>query len=67
MAEKEPEVPNELSESLNDLFISLSSMVKYELQGTNNILELLDKMNVRVGEEYKEFGDVAFGSTVESF
>ncbi|GMI63411.1 BLOC subunit 2 [Hibiscus trionum] len=61
MADKEPEVPDELAESLNDLFTSLSSMVKSELQGTINILE---KMNVRVAEEYKGFGDVASGLRV---
>ncbi|KAK8557653.1 hypothetical protein V6N13_008025 [Hibiscus sabdariffa] len=64
MADKKPEVADELAQSLNDLFISLSSMVKSELQGTNNMLELLDKMNVRVGEEYKGFGDVASGLRV---
>ncbi|KAK8977071.1 hypothetical protein V6N11_019738 [Hibiscus sabdariffa] len=64
MADKDPEVPDELAESLNDLFISLSSMVKSELQGTNNILELLEKMNVRVADEYKGFGDVASGLRV---
>ncbi|KAL4309343.1 hypothetical protein GQ457_01G036940 [Hibiscus cannabinus] len=64
MADKEPEVPDELAESLNDLFISLSSMVKSELQGTNNVLELLEKMNVRVADEYKGFGDVASGLRV---
>ncbi|XP_039049498.1 biogenesis of lysosome-related organelles complex 1 subunit 2-like isoform X2 [Hibiscus syriacus] len=58
MADKEPEVPDELAESLNDLFTSLSSM------GTNNVLELLEKMNVRVAEEYKGFGDVASGLRV---
>ncbi|KAK9016053.1 hypothetical protein V6N11_007138 [Hibiscus sabdariffa] len=64
MADKEPEVPDELAESLNDFFISLSSMVKSELQGTNNVLELLEKMNVRVADEYKGFGDVASGLRV---
>lgn len=33
-------------------------------QGTNNVLELLEKMNVRVGEEYKGFGDMASGLRV---
>ncbi|XP_056162788.1 biogenesis of lysosome-related organelles complex 1 subunit 2-like [Syzygium oleosum] len=53
-----------LAESLNDLFLNLSTMVKSELQGANNHLELLEKMNLRVGEEYKEFGDVASGLRV---
>ncbi|KAK8263756.1 hypothetical protein V6Z12_D12G062800 [Gossypium hirsutum] len=61
MADKEPEVQDDLAESLNDLFTSLSSMVKSELQGTNNVLELLEKMNLRVAQEYKGFGDVASG------
>lgn len=34
------------------------------LQGTNNLLELLEKMNLRVGEEYKGFGDMASGLRV---
>ncbi|KAE9590299.1 hypothetical protein Lal_00028057 [Lupinus albus] len=55
---------DELAESLNDLFSSISAMVKSELQGTNNHLELLEKMNVRVAEEYKGFGDLASGLTV---
>ncbi|KAL6994099.1 biogenesis of lysosome-related organelles complex 1 subunit 2, variant 2 [Sarracenia purpurea var. burkii] len=55
---------DELAESLNDLFTNLSTMVKGELQGTNNLLELLEKMNLRVAEEYKSFGDVASGLRV---
>ena len=34
------------------------------LQGTNALLELLEKMNVRVAEEYRGFGDVASGLRV---
>ncbi|CDP02359.1 unnamed protein product [Coffea canephora] len=55
---------DQLAESLNDLFINVSTMVKGELQGTNNLLELLEKMNLRVAEEYKGFGDVASGLRV---
>ncbi|KAK7316775.1 hypothetical protein RJT34_00487 [Clitoria ternatea] len=55
---------DELAESLNDLFSSVSTMIKSELQGTNNHLELLEKMNVRVAEEYKGFGDLASGLRV---
>ncbi|KAL6960750.1 hypothetical protein U1Q18_038513 [Sarracenia purpurea var. burkii] len=55
---------DELAESLNDLFTNLSAMVKGELQGTNNLRELLEKMNLRVAEEYKSFGDVASGQRV---
>ncbi|KAJ1413964.1 Biogenesis of lysosome-related organelles complex-1, subunit 2 [Sesbania bispinosa] len=55
---------DELAESLNDLFSSVSTMIKSELQGTNNHLELLEKMNVRVAEEYKGFGDLASGLKV---
>ncbi|KAK3405500.1 hypothetical protein EUGRSUZ_K01979 [Eucalyptus grandis] len=40
-----------LAESLNDLFLNLSTMVKSELQGVNNQLELVEKMNQRVAEE----------------
>jgi len=33
-------------------------------QGTNNLLELLEKMNLRVAEEYNNYGDVAAGLRV---
>ncbi|RZC45098.1 hypothetical protein C5167_038058 [Papaver somniferum] len=52
---------DKLSESLNGLFTNVSTMIKGELQGTNNLLELLEKMNTRVAEEYKGLGDVASG------
>ncbi|XP_042062706.1 biogenesis of lysosome-related organelles complex 1 subunit 2-like [Salvia splendens] len=55
---------DQIAASLNDLFTNVSDMIKGELQGTNNVLELLEKMNVRVGEEYKGFGDVASGLRV---
>ncbi|KAL6521672.1 hypothetical protein OROGR_018241 [Orobanche gracilis] len=71
---------DQLSESLNDLFTSVSAMIKGELQrvygcvimlnfsncpkGTNLVLELLEKMNIRVAEEYKGYGDVASGLRV---
>ncbi|KAI3922446.1 hypothetical protein MKX01_006135 [Papaver californicum] len=55
---------DKLSESLNGLFTSVSTMIKGELQGTNNLLELLEKMNTRVAEEYKGLGDVASGLRV---
>ncbi|KAG6385929.1 hypothetical protein SASPL_154812 [Salvia splendens] len=55
---------DQLAASLNGLFTNVSDMIKGELQGTNNVLELLEKMNVRVGEEYKGFGDVASGLRV---
>ncbi|KDP24336.1 hypothetical protein JCGZ_25632 [Jatropha curcas] len=58
---EEVEVQEELADSFNDFFTSISTMVKGELQGTNNLLELLDKMNGRVAEEYKGFVDVASG------
>ncbi|CAI0552651.1 unnamed protein product [Linum tenue] len=55
---------DELADSLNDLFISICSMVKGELQGTNNSLALLEKLNLRVAEEYESFGDLASGLKV---
>ncbi|KAK6934345.1 Biogenesis of lysosome-related organelles complex-1, subunit 2 [Dillenia turbinata] len=55
---------DELADALNDLFVNISSMVKSELQGSNNLLELLEKMNLRVAEEYTGFGDVASGLRV---
>ncbi|KAK3033607.1 hypothetical protein RJ639_032893 [Escallonia herrerae] len=36
---------------------------KYK-EATNNVLELLEKMNIKVAEEYKGFGDVASGLRV---
>ncbi|RDX65270.1 Biogenesis of lysosome-related organelles complex 1 subunit 2, partial [Mucuna pruriens] len=62
--EPQDQKPDELAESLDDLFSSISTMIKSELQGTNNHLELLEKMNVRVAEEYKGFGDLASGLRV---
>ncbi|XP_073156537.1 biogenesis of lysosome-related organelles complex 1 subunit 2-like [Henckelia pumila] len=53
-----------LAESLNDLFTSVSNMIKGDLQGTNDLLKLLEKMNIRVSEEYTGFGDVASGLRV---
>ncbi|KAI9153020.1 hypothetical protein LWI28_004558 [Acer negundo] len=55
---------DELAESVNDLLTSVSSMVKSELEGTNNTMELLEKMNLKVAEEYKGFGDLASGLRV---
>ncbi|KAK4744827.1 hypothetical protein SAY87_011139 [Trapa incisa] len=62
--DEKPVDQEKLAEALNDLFINVSAMVKAELQGTNNHLELLEKMNLKVAEEYKEFGDVASGLRV---
>ncbi|XP_059283465.1 biogenesis of lysosome-related organelles complex 1 subunit 2 [Lycium ferocissimum] len=50
-----------LAESLNDLFTNVSTMIRGELQETDNVLGLVEKMNTRVAEEYKGFGDVASG------
>ncbi|KAF9623583.1 hypothetical protein IFM89_003373 [Coptis chinensis] len=55
---------DELAESLNELFTNVSAMIKGELQGTGNLLELLEKMNIKVAEEYNGFGDVAAGLRV---
>ncbi|CAE6230864.1 unnamed protein product [Arabidopsis arenosa] len=55
---------DDLAESLQNLFTSVSSMVKSELQGTNNHLDLLEKMNQRVASEYDDMGDVAAGLRV---
>ncbi|XP_058112447.1 biogenesis of lysosome-related organelles complex 1 subunit 2 [Magnolia sinica] len=62
--EKESAERDELAESLNDLFTNVSAMVKGDLQGTNNLLQLLEKMNLRIAEEYNGFGDVASGLRV---
>ncbi|KAL5565825.1 hypothetical protein UlMin_028989 [Ulmus minor] len=53
-----------LSQSLNNLFSSVITMIKSPLQGTNNEPGLLEKVNLRVAEEYKGFRDVAFGLRV---
>ncbi|CAD5173518.1 unnamed protein product [Musa acuminata subsp. malaccensis] len=52
---------DELAQSLEDVFINVSTMIKGELQGTNNQLLLLETMNQRVAEEYDGYGDVASG------
>jgi biogenesis of lysosome-related organelles complex 1 subunit 2 len=44
------------------IFVIISD--EFVSQGTNNNLELLEKMNVRVAEEYKGFGDLASGLRV---
>ncbi|KAL5712805.1 hypothetical protein ACHQM5_014937 [Ranunculus cassubicifolius] len=65
MAEKaEQQKQDELADSLNELFTHVSAMVKGELQGTSNLLELLEKMNIKVAEEYNGYGDVAAGLRV---
>uniref|UniRef100_A0ACD5Z7G9 Uncharacterized protein n=1 Tax=Avena sativa TaxID=4498 RepID=A0ACD5Z7G9_AVESA len=55
---------DELADSLAELFTNVSLMVRGELQGTNSQLELLEKMNQRVAEEYNNYGDVASGLRV---
>ncbi|KAF0935519.1 hypothetical protein E2562_034308 [Oryza meyeriana var. granulata] len=55
---------DELADSLAELFTNVSLMVRGELQGTNNQLSLLEKMNQRVAEEYNNYGDVASGLRV---
>ncbi|CAH1420903.1 unnamed protein product [Lactuca virosa] len=55
---------DELTEALNDLFTNVSTMIKGDLQGTNNVLKLLETMNLKVAEEYEGFGDVASGLRV---
>ncbi|KAL6888365.1 hypothetical protein ACP4OV_009391 [Aristida adscensionis] len=55
---------DELAESLAELFTNVSLMVRGELQGTNNQLALLEKMNDRVAQEYSNYGDVAAGLRV---
>ncbi|KAF3647921.1 Biogenesis of lysosome-related organelles complex 1 subunit 2 [Capsicum baccatum] len=55
------EQQDHLAESLNGLFTNVSAMIRGELQETNNLLGLVEKMNTRVAEEYKGFGDVASG------
>ncbi|KAK3029928.1 hypothetical protein RJ639_039788 [Escallonia herrerae] len=38
--------------------------LEFRDEATNDLLELLEKMNIRVAEEYKGFGDVASGVRV---
>ncbi|WOK99816.1 hypothetical protein Cni_G08528 [Canna indica] len=64
MAEEKEASKDELAESLMDLFTNISTMVKGELEGTNNQLLLLEKMNKKVAEEYSGYGDVASGLRV---
>ncbi|KAF3329489.1 biogenesis of lysosome-related organelles complex 1 subunit 2-like protein [Carex littledalei] len=62
--DKEEVGRDEVAEALADLFSNVSLMVKGELEGTNNQLLMLEKMNQRVTEEYNRFGDVASGLRV---
>ncbi|KAK8955094.1 Biogenesis of lysosome-related organelles complex 1 subunit 2 [Platanthera zijinensis] len=55
---------NKLADSLARLFTDISAMVKADLEGTNNQLLLLEKMNERVTREYSGFGDVVSGLRV---
>ncbi|XP_020590574.1 biogenesis of lysosome-related organelles complex 1 subunit 2 isoform X2 [Phalaenopsis equestris] len=55
---------DQLADYLERLFSDVSTMVKSELQGTNNQLLLLEKMNDRVAKEYSGYGDVASGLRV---
>ncbi|KAK8954047.1 Biogenesis of lysosome-related organelles complex 1 subunit 2 [Platanthera zijinensis] len=55
---------NQLADSLARLFTDISAMVKADLEGTNNQLLLLEKMNERVTREYSGFGDVVSGLRV---
>ncbi|KAK8967746.1 Biogenesis of lysosome-related organelles complex 1 subunit 2 [Platanthera guangdongensis] len=55
---------NQLADSLARLFTNISAMVKADLEGTNNQLLLLEKMNERVTREYSGFGDVVSGLRV---
>ncbi|XP_047317978.1 biogenesis of lysosome-related organelles complex 1 subunit 2 [Impatiens glandulifera] len=65
MAEKEEGRQRDaLADSLSELITSVSTMAKGELQGTNNLLELLEKMNVKVTDEYKGLVGVASGLRV---
>ncbi|KAH9622336.1 hypothetical protein KSS87_000962 [Heliosperma pusillum] len=71
MAETDKQIENqnqnctdELADALNHLFNGVSSMITSELKGTNNLLELLEKMNLKVAEEYNSYGDVASGLRV---
>ncbi|KNA20472.1 hypothetical protein SOVF_051830 [Spinacia oleracea] len=64
VGKEQQDQPDELADALDDLFNGVSTMIKSELQGTNNILELLEKMNLKVAEEYNSYGDVASGLRV---
>ncbi|XP_062218436.1 biogenesis of lysosome-related organelles complex 1 subunit 2-like [Phragmites australis] len=55
---------DELADSLTEFFTNVTLMVRGELQGTNNQLALLEKMNDRVVQEYSNYGDVAAGLRV---
>ncbi|GAV60086.1 FHA domain-containing protein/BLOC1_2 domain-containing protein [Cephalotus follicularis] len=60
----QPEIHDDFVDSLNDLFNTITTKIKSQLQGKNNLMTLVEKMNVRVAEEYCGFGDVAAGLRV---
>uniref|UniRef100_A0A0D6R776 Biogenesis of lysosome-related organelles complex 1 subunit 2 n=1 Tax=Araucaria cunninghamii TaxID=56994 RepID=A0A0D6R776_ARACU len=62
--EKQKQKGTALGGALFDLFRNVSSLVEGELQGTNNLLELIEKMNLRTADEYNNFGDIAAGLCV---
>ncbi|XP_062223843.1 biogenesis of lysosome-related organelles complex 1 subunit 2-like [Phragmites australis] len=55
---------DELADSLSELLTNVSLTVRGELQGTNNQLALLEKMNDRIAQEYSNYGDVSAGLRV---
>lgn len=63
MAEKIGTVTDqdELADALTSLFSNISAMVQGELQGSSNMLELLEKMNLKVAEEYTSFSALTAG------
>eukprot|EP00252_Welwitschia_mirabilis_P012507 TRINITY_DN2759_c0_g1_i1.p1 TRINITY_DN2759_c0_g1~~TRINITY_DN2759_c0_g1_i1.p1 ORF type:complete len:118 (-),score=23.72 TRINITY_DN2759_c0_g1_i1:80-433(-) len=58
------EKEKQLTHVLNRLFSNASDLVQGELQGTNKVLELIEKMNLRTADEYNNFGDIACGLRV---
>ena len=44
---KEIEKEKPLGHNLHDLFTNVTSLVQGKLQGTNNLLELIEKINLR--------------------
>eukprot|EP00249_Psilotum_nudum_P003263 c16655_g2_i1 orf=275-685(-) len=53
-----------LADALHALSLNITTFIQAELQSTTNVLELLEKMNLRIADDYNDFGDFASGLRV---
>lgn len=53
-----------LAAALRLLFVNVATLVQSQLQGNSDLLQLIEKMNLRTADDYNEFGDFAAGLRV---